>query len=60
MPLTAEGKKVLADMKEEYGDKKGAEVFYSSINKGVEGSDKWHKKPGNTVLSGKSVKHAGE
>ena len=34
MPLTAKGKKVLASMKEQYGAKKGKEVFYASIKKG--------------------------
>lgn len=42
MPLTASGKKVLANMKDEYGDKKGKSVFYASINKGKKGSKKWH------------------
>lgn len=34
MPLTDKGKKILAQMKKEYGPKKGREVFYASINKG--------------------------
>lgn len=34
MPLTEKGKKVLANMKKEYGAKKGKSVFYASINKG--------------------------
>jgi len=50
MPLTATGRKVLAGMREEYGDR-AEEVFYRSINKGVAGSKKWHakkkKKTGN-------------
>jgi hypothetical protein len=41
MPLTKSGKKVLAEMKKEYGDEKGKQVFYASMNK--KGS-KWHKK----------------
>lgn len=47
MPLTAKGKKVLAAMKKQYGAKKGAQVFYASINKGkVKGAEgkKRHKK----------------
>ena len=44
MPLTSEGKKVLASMKKQYGDKKGEEVFYASINAGKAGSEKWHEK----------------
>ena len=44
MPLTKSGKKVLKNMKKEYGDKKGEEVFYASINKGKTGSEEWHRK----------------
>lgn len=50
MPLTATGKKVLAKMKEKYGDEKGEEVFYASINAGKAGTEGWHeserRKPG--------------
>jgi len=42
MPLTSEGKKVLQNMKKQYGAEKGKEVFYASINKGKPGSDQWH------------------
>jgi len=34
MPLTDKGKQILASMKKQYGDKKGEQVFYASINKG--------------------------
>ena len=34
MPLTAKGKKILAQMKKQYGAKKGKEIFYKSINSG--------------------------
>ena len=44
MPLTSEGKRILFSMKKEYGDKKGDEVFYASIQKKAKGSEKWHKK----------------
>lgn len=44
MPLTKTGKKVLANMKSEYGDEKGKSVFYASINANKSGSAKWHKK----------------
>lgn len=44
MPLTKSGQDVLSKMKDEYGEKKGEEVFYASINKGKEGSEKWHEK----------------
>lgn len=35
MPLTEKGKKILKSMKQKYGAKKGEEVFYASINKGI-------------------------
>ena len=47
MPLTKKGKKVMASMKKEYGEKKGEEVFYASRNKGtIKGVEKskQHKK----------------
>lgn len=48
MPLTAKGKKVMAAMKKQYGDKKATQVFYAMINegklKGVEGKTKKKKK----------------
>lgn len=34
MPLTKKGKKIMAAMKDEYGGKKGEEVFYASRNAG--------------------------
>ena len=42
MPLTKEGSKVMRNMVKQYGSKKGKQVFYSSINKGKSGSEKWH------------------
>lgn len=42
MPLSKTGQKVLSSMKKQYGAKKGKQVFYASINKGVTGSRKWH------------------
>ena len=44
MPLTSSGRKVLSSMTKQYGGEKGKEVFYASINKGKEGSGKWHAK----------------
>ena len=44
MPLTKTGKEVLSSMVEQYGKKKGKEVFYASINKGKTGSQDWHVK----------------
>jgi hypothetical protein len=41
MPLTKKGKKIKKAMKKTYGEKKGEEVFYASINKGkVKGAHK--------------------
>jgi hypothetical protein len=34
MPLTTKGKKVIRSMQKTYGEKKGKQVFYASINKG--------------------------
>ena len=35
MPLTKKGRKIMANMKKEYGAEKGKEVFYASRNKGT-------------------------
>jgi hypothetical protein len=35
MPLTKKGAKILANMRKEYGAKKGKQVFYASKNKGT-------------------------
>lgn len=35
MPLTSKGEKIMKNMQEEYGPKKGKEVFYASANKGT-------------------------
>ena len=43
MPLTKTGTKVLGSMRKQYGDKKGEQVFYASINKNKAGSEQWHK-----------------
>lgn len=32
-PLTKTGKKIKSNMEKEYGDKKGLEVFYATMNK---------------------------
>ena len=34
-PLTKKGEKILAEMKKEYGPKKGKQVFYASARKGT-------------------------
>jgi len=44
VPLTPTGKKVLASYKRQYGEKRGEEYFYASINIGKAGSEKWHGK----------------
>lgn len=35
MPLTKKGKKILSSMRNEYGGKKGEQIFYASKNKGT-------------------------
>lgn len=35
MPVTEKGKKILANMKKQYGEKKGEQVFYASQQKGT-------------------------
>lgn len=35
MPLTAKGKKIMKNMKVQYGAKKAKQVFYASANKGT-------------------------
>ena len=44
MPLTSSGKAILEQMRKKYGAKRGKEIFYKSMNKGVAGSKKWHLK----------------
>lgn len=45
MPLSKKGSKIMASMKEEYGAKKGEQVFYASKNKGtIKGVEKHGKK----------------
>ena len=41
MPLTGKGKSILRSMTEQYGAKKGKQVFYASINAGkIKGAHK--------------------
>jgi hypothetical protein len=35
MPLTKKGKKIMGEMKKEYGPEKAKRVFYASANKGT-------------------------
>ena len=45
MPLTKKGTKILANMRKQYGSKKGEQVFYASQNKGtITGTHKYKKK----------------
>ena len=40
MPLSAKGKKIMTNMKKEYGSEKGKQVFYASRNAGkIKGVD---------------------
>lgn len=48
MPMTEKGKKIMKSMKEQYGSKRGEQVFYASENsgkiKGVEQKPGYKKK----------------
>jgi sarcosine oxidase delta subunit len=55
MPLTKEGRKVLKNYQEQYGEEKGKQYFYASINKGTKGSEKWHKGKGKRKYSAKDL-----
>lgn len=45
MPITKKGTKIMANMKKEYGAKKGKQVFYASANAGkIKGVHKGKKK----------------
>jgi hypothetical protein len=45
MPLTSKGKKIKRAMTQQYGKKKGAQVFYAAQNKGtIKGTHKGRKK----------------
>jgi hypothetical protein len=35
MPLTKKGRRIMREMKQEYGPSKGEEVFYAAANKGT-------------------------
>lgn len=35
MPLTKKGRKIMANMQDEYGAEKGKSVFFASLNKGT-------------------------
>jgi hypothetical protein len=45
MPLTKKGSKIMGAMKDQYGEKKGEQVFYASKNAGkIKGVEKAKKK----------------
>ncbi len=45
MPMTSKGRKIMQNMKKEYGEEKAERVFYASKNKGtIEGVDKDKKR----------------
>ena len=48
MPLNEKGRKIIKSMKEQYGKKRGEQVFYASKNKGViKGVEKKKKRSKN-------------
>jgi len=54
MPLTKKGKKIMASMKEEYGEEKGEQVFYASQNKGTIKGVEGRRRRRRTILGGRS------
>ena len=56
MPLTAKGNKILAHMKQQYGEEKGKSVFYASQSKGTISGTHKGKKRGNRTM--RRFKHA--
>ena len=67
MPLTESGNKVMANMKDQYGEEEGERVFYASRNAGKPGSEKWEGKrrkshgarKGKTRKAGKNLRRSG-
>ena len=48
MPLKEKGRKIMKSMKDQYGKKRGEQVFYASKNKGViKGVEKKKKRSKN-------------
>lgn len=55
MPLTKKGHKIMAAMKDQYGEDGGERVFYASRNKGtISGVDKARKKKVNHYMRNRS------
>lgn len=52
MPLTKKGDEIMSNMKKEYGEKKGEQVFYASRTAGkITGVDPESKKKGHGLAS---------
>ena len=48
MPLNKKGRKIMKSMKDQYGKKRGEQVFYASKNKGtIKGVEKKKKRSKN-------------
>ena len=48
MPLNEKGRKIMKSMKDQYGKKRGEQVFYASKNKGtIKGVEKKKKRSKN-------------
>ena len=48
MPLNEKGRKIMKSMKDQYGKKRGEQVFYASKNKGtIKGLEKKKKRSKN-------------
>jgi len=50
MPLTKKGSKIMSAMQDEYGSKKGEQVFYASKNKGTIGGVEKAKSAEKTIV----------
>ena len=52
MPLTKKGSKIMGAMKDQYGEKKGEQVFYASKNAGkIKGVEKAKKNKGKGLMN---------
>ncbi len=50
MPIKGKAKKVLKSMKDQYGDKKGEQMFYATANKQGRTPETWEKTGAAKVL----------
>jgi hypothetical protein len=64
MPISKAGQKIMANLKKQYGEKKGEGVFYAMENKGeIPGMKKGYAKGGMVKATGKmntGIKKCGE